>query len=94
MAWYHRYKYAEITDPTNQNPLTHNRAFPILQFKIRDRKIKNVHLLLQSKPRITAWFHWSEVRLYKSKSAWATLPEQRFSANPMRRLLHSFTGVK
>jgi len=92
MAWYHQYKYAEITSPTSQNALTYRKAFPILQMRIRDRKIKNVRILLQESPRIEAWFHWSEVRLYKAKSEWAHLPEQRFSANGIRKLIKQLTG--
>lgn len=92
MAWFHQYRFAEITDPASSNMLTRGKAFPILRFKIRTdpgagEKIKKVQLLLQEHPLVTAWYSWDKVRLYRGRAEFATLPEQKRSRFRLSRLM-------
>jgi len=80
-----RYQYAEVTDPNY--PQLRNRAHPVLQWEIRDHKIKRVHILIQQSPHISSWFHYSQVTLYKSPRHFEDLVNIKYSRSLLARFL-------
>jgi hypothetical protein len=91
-AQYYQYRYASIKDPLlANNHLIKDKAFPILEFKIRGGRIKDVKLMLAKDPLVTDWFHFDQVMLFKGSAEWLKLRKAR-SQGTFRNLLNSINS--
>jgi hypothetical protein len=86
-----RYRYAAFKHPElMDNPLLNGKCFPILEFKLRNSKIKEVKLLIQEDPKIVDWFHWKLVTLYKGPQHFAKAASGLRTHNLFSRLKKRF----
>lgn len=106
MAWYHRYRYAEVVSA--DYPQLRHRALPIVRFEISIKRclIKNFYsndpeyisklfLSLNDAGTDCRWFNRDECILYRGMKQFATLPDSKYSESLfsilMRKLRHKGT---